>query len=176
MTNAEFWSIINFSRLRSGGSPERHAEILAEDLQNLDPDEIVAFDRLFSEYHLRAYSWDLWGAAYLIGGGCSDDGFMDFRTWLISRGEEVYQAVLTDPDSLSGLVRESDGDCRVEEFAYAATRAWEKKTGLPGDAFPEPRDSTGPLEETRGTEWTEKDLPARFPKLHQLAIALGRWS
>lgn len=33
-------------------------------------------------------------------GGCTDDGFMDFRTWLVAQGKEVYMAALKDPDSL----------------------------------------------------------------------------
>jgi len=40
----------------------------------------------FRRYLNKAYTWDLWGAAYLINGGCSDDGFEYFRRWLVSRG------------------------------------------------------------------------------------------
>jgi hypothetical protein len=37
----------------------------------------------------------------LINGGMSDDGFTDFRYWLISRGRDVYERALADPDSLT---------------------------------------------------------------------------
>ena len=50
------------------------------------PDELIEFHRLFNRAMDDAYIWDLWGAAYLINGGCSDDGFAYFRSWLISRG------------------------------------------------------------------------------------------
>lgn len=33
-------------------------------------------------------------------GGCSDDCFMNFRTWLVTRGKSVYTAALENPDSL----------------------------------------------------------------------------
>ena len=36
-----------------------------------------------------SYRWDLWGAAYLANGGCSDDGFDYFRGWLIGQGRKV---------------------------------------------------------------------------------------
>ena len=36
--------------------------------------------------HAVLYRWDMWAAAYLIGGGCSDDGFIDFRAGLIAQG------------------------------------------------------------------------------------------
>lgn len=34
---------------------------------------------------------------------------MDFRTWLISRGERAYEAALQEPDSLAGAVTERTG-------------------------------------------------------------------
>ncbi|MFL6076856.1 MAG: DUF4240 domain-containing protein [Mycobacteriales bacterium] len=37
----------------------------------------------------ESYQGDLWGAAYLINGGASDDGFDYFRGWLIARTRGV---------------------------------------------------------------------------------------
>jgi Protein of unknown function (DUF4240) len=48
-----------------------------------------------------SYDWGLWGAAYVIDGGCSDDGFDYFRAYLISRGRAVFEAAMADPDSLA---------------------------------------------------------------------------
>lgn len=42
-----------------------------------------------------------WAAAYVINGGCSDDGFEYFRGWLITQGREVFQQALSDADSLA---------------------------------------------------------------------------
>ncbi|MEO5978010.1 MAG: DUF4240 domain-containing protein, partial [Chryseolinea sp.] len=42
-------------------------------------------------------------AAYTIHSGCSDDGFADFRGWLISRGKSVYENSLSSPDNLATL-------------------------------------------------------------------------
>lgn len=38
--------------------------------------------------HGALYRRDLWAAAYIIGGGCSDDSFIDFRAGLIAQGHE----------------------------------------------------------------------------------------
>ncbi|EKC76209.1 hypothetical protein LEA_04821 [human gut metagenome] len=35
--------------------------------------------------------------------GCSDDGFIDFRAWLIAQGKEVYMNALRDPDTLADI-------------------------------------------------------------------------
>ena len=59
--------------------------------------------------------------------GCSDDGFIDFRAWLIAQGREVYFAALADPDSLADVV--PYGDCRFEQLSYVGDYAYEQLTG-----------------------------------------------
>lgn len=51
------------------------------------------------------YRYDLWAAAYLIGGGCSDDSFTDFRAGLIGQGCDWYEQATTSSDSGSGRCR-----------------------------------------------------------------------
>jgi len=163
MDKAGFWEIIDESRKAADGDPEEQLVTLGEILQALPPDEIVSFDRHLSEYHSRADHWDLWGAAYIIGGGCSDDGFMDFRGWLISRGEKAYEAALADPESLVNVVKDHDGECQVEGYQYIASQVWEEKTGKSYNDFPTHDLPRG--QDTAGTPWEEEDLEERFPQL-----------
>ena len=163
MESTSFWKLIDASRLAAQGDAYAQIESLGELLSELAPDDIVAFDRIFSQYHDQADSWDLWGAAYIIGGGCSDDGFMDFRGWLISRGEQAYAGALRDPESLVDVVTEADDDCQVEGFQYIASQAWEEKTGCTREEFP--RHTFERRAEPTGQEWEEDDLEIRFPKL-----------
>jgi len=164
MDEAQFWTIIDKARDAAGGDAEEQLEELSEILSTLLPHEIVAFDRLLSQYHAQADSWDLWGAAYVIGGGCSDDGFLDFRGWLISRGEKAYRNALADPESLVHVVRK-DEDCRVEGYQYIASQVWKEKTGRSMDEYPT-HDIEWPAE-TLGTPWEEDELEERFPKLSE---------
>lgn len=163
MDQAKFWNLVDQSRTAADGDPEEQLEHLREQLLALEPDEIVAFDKRLSEHHMQAYDWGLWGAAYLIGGGCSDDGFADFRGWLISRGKQAYDAALADPDSLAKIVKEHDGECQVEGYQYVASQAWEEKTGRDSDEFP--RHDIPARREPAGESWEEDELEARFPKL-----------
>ena len=75
MDAATFWQLIEDSRENAGGDPDEQAEELTDLLSDLPPDEIVAFDQLLHELMAAAYRWDLWAAADIINGGCSDDGF-----------------------------------------------------------------------------------------------------
>ena len=70
----------------------------------------------------------MWDAAGIMKEyGCSDDGFIDFRAWLIAQGREVYFAALADPDSLADVV--PYGDCRFEQLSYVGDYAYEQLTG-----------------------------------------------
>jgi hypothetical protein len=134
-----FWSVIERARAHDLGfehTAERVYEILAEG----PVEAIVAYDQGFARLQARSYTWALWGAAYLINGGCSDDGFEYFRGWLLTQGQAVFEAALADPDSLAGLFDratsspgfEGEGDedeVECEEMLYVAGRAYEALTG-----------------------------------------------
>ena len=164
MDLAQFWSVVESSKAASGGRYDRHVELLAEQLSALSSEEVVEFQRIFDDLTDRAYSWDLWGAAYIIGGGCSDDSFTDFRSWLISMGRETYTRALADPEALADVVLGPGGeeDAFFEEFAYVPARVYEAKTGR---ALEYPR--TAHPSEPTGQEWEEggDDLAQRFPRL-----------
>ncbi|MET8765649.1 DUF4240 domain-containing protein [Streptomyces sp. NPDC004658] len=44
-------------------------------------EQILAFEHRFSRLRDAVYRWDVWAAAYLIGGGCSDDRFRPCPMW-----------------------------------------------------------------------------------------------
>src|SRR5438067_2330309 len=101
MTRTQFWEHIAASKRHDS---EAHAERLAKRLAKLPMREILAFDHWWNVALAEAYFWDLWGAAYLINGGCSDDGFEYFRRWLILQGSDVFKAAIKQPDSLADVV------------------------------------------------------------------------
>jgi hypothetical protein len=168
MDRDRFWAIIAKSRAgfdpgRRDGNQADQVERLTALLAALPGDEIVAFQRCFDDAMNDAYDWDLWGAAYLIGGGCSDDGFMDFRSWLISMGRDVYDAALRDPETLLEVADAPGVEVTAfEELHYVPGQAYEEKTGeeMPDTGVSHHR-------EPAGDEWTEEDddLARRFPRL-----------
>ncbi|MCX4667713.1 DUF4240 domain-containing protein [Streptomyces sp. NBC_01381] len=132
MDETEFWEIVDRTRVAAEGDPEDHADLLVERLLELEPDMVLDFARHFEARYNRAYRWDLWGAAWILLGGVSDDAFDYFRCWLIGQGREVFEGALHDPDSLADLLEdfdeEIDGD--GEELGYAADEAYEQLTGV----------------------------------------------
>ncbi|KRD00776.1 MULTISPECIES: DUF4240 domain-containing protein [unclassified Streptomyces] len=133
MDETEFWELVDASREAAEGDPEEQADQLVERLLRLDPEAVLDFARHFESRYNRAYRWDLWGAAWLLLDGASDDAFDFFRCWLIGQGREVFEGALHgDPDSLADLLddfdEEIDGD--GEELGYAADEAYEQLTGM----------------------------------------------
>lgn len=168
MDSEKFWGIVRDSRagfdpgLLDGNMDEQLRRLEAL-LAGMAPEMILAFQRELDQRMSESYRWDLWGAAYVIEGGCSDDGFTDFRSWLISMGRDVYDAALRDPESLLD-VADADGVevTSFEEFQYVPRQVYEEKTGqdMPDTDVERPTDPIG-------EEWSEDsdDLARRFPKL-----------
>jgi hypothetical protein len=94
---ADFWQLIQTANEQK--EQEVH-QFLIDELGKRTLDEILEFDAIFRHFQLISYSGDLWCAAYIVLGGCSDDGFDYFRAWLTSKGKEVFENALQDPDSL----------------------------------------------------------------------------
>jgi len=174
MRKDRFWEIIDTSRQRAVRKKRRpiddfihgHEEALAEDLLQLSPREIVSFDQRFWHYHQLAYRWDLWAAAYWLGGGCSDDGFTDFRSCLISLGKDLFTQVLEGPDELADIVSRPDVPyMQAEGFQYVASKVYREKTG---EDIPRPRrGASGPREPVgkRIDHDNEEEMRRHFPKL-----------
>lgn len=119
----EFWSLLD-------GLPVDSADVeLKERLVNFDLKEIISFYTHLERQFIKAYNWELWGAAYLVLGGCSDDGFIDFRYGLIARGGDVFDLVLATPDSLADLIKDEDDFIPNESFGYVLPQLYEEKTG-----------------------------------------------
>ncbi len=140
MDEARFWKIVDASREQARAKKPRpgqdfldlHMETLAAALQPLPPNDLIAFQERFQHYRGLAYRWDLWAAAYWLHGGCSDDGFLDFRSCLISLGKQRFFQVMKDPDALADIVGGPDVPyLQAEGFQYVAGKVYEAKTGEP---------------------------------------------
>ncbi|MFB7048980.1 DUF4240 domain-containing protein [Streptomyces microflavus] len=116
----EWWGLVGRAREAAGDRADDRdlpddplPGALTDALAALKPAQIVDFAVTAYEVTASAYRWPLWNAAYLIEGGCGDDGFMDFRDGLVLLGREAFTRAVADPDSLAGLplvVRMSRGE------------------------------------------------------------------
>ncbi|GAA2114840.1 DUF4240 domain-containing protein [Actinomadura alba] len=162
MDTEDFWSLVESARADDKPFDEALVDRLA-----LRPEEaILGFQERFDELSAAMYRNDVWAAAYLIGGGCSDDAFMDFRSGLIALGREWYEKAARSPDSLAehpavieAAAEFDDGAVFYEEAGYAASNAYERLTGGDEDAFDEAWDRR---QDGREDEEVEPDMGENF--------------
>lgn len=156
----KFWEIVGSVHERSQGDMDRKCEWIKGAISQLSGREATAFAAIFDSKMDEAYSWPLWGAAYVINGGCSDDAFADFRASLISRGRTSFEQAIADPDALAA----GDFDEQAwfhEGYQYAVTDGARLAGGsVPARASPHP-------DQPAGQEWAEEKVYALYPKLSE---------
>lgn len=126
LTEERFWSLIEQSN---------KGENLREVLSLLNDEEIFGYRYWWDYFNAISYKQDLWAVAYVVMGGCSDDGFDYFRFWLVAQGKEVFENAMENADSLCDIFDEiEDGDYpEREDFDYFSIEIIDERHG--DDAF-----------------------------------------
>ncbi|MDB4928189.1 MAG: hypothetical protein JWM10_673 [Myxococcaceae bacterium] len=124
--DARWWALLDKSRRKDLAAYETR---LLDALKKLTVPEVVDFDRFVHERIRDAYRADLWEVAYVMNGGCSDDGFDYFVAWLVSRGRDRYEAALASPEAAAKGVSPDDEPYEFEALWYLASRAYAAITG-----------------------------------------------
>ncbi|HBO46104.1 MAG TPA: hypothetical protein DD670_19710 [Planctomycetaceae bacterium] len=164
MAESKFWALIDEAREEAGEVGETMVEALRDRLAELGATRIRAFDAAFNRAMEESYHNDLWAAAYVINGGCSDDGFDYFRGWLIALGREAYANAMRDPQTLKDYIPDDpDWNAELEEILYAAREAYEQKTET----------EMPPIDKAKwvlkGDTWDEESVYTRYPELAEAA-------
>jgi hypothetical protein len=162
MDEEQFWRIIQTSKDKANGDFEQEQNELANELRKLTPDEIILFGNRFRYFRGQANTWELWGAIYIIHGGCSDDSFNDFREWVIGQGKDFYYQTIKDPETLVDVDTDQIEEIEWEGLGYVPSTVFKELTG---------QEMLYPFKEnhnTTGNEWAEEsdDLKNMFPKLY----------
>ncbi|WP_181149803.1 DUF4240 domain-containing protein [Arthrobacter sp. MYb227] len=170
MEDEQFWDITGRSLEASAGSIERQATELEDILGALPPAQVASFNARFVSKTNELYSWELWGAAYVLNGGCSDDCFDYFRNWVVGQGRDYFKAVQLDPQVLNdgrlSFAFESDD---AELLSYAGADAYRRASGgrdLYEDYPQSPSTTTG--SEPAGTAWDEDEVQDLYPEITPL--------
>lgn len=158
MDDVKFWEIVQTAHDQCFGDMDKKCSAIEASVANLPKSEALIFAQIFDEMMDKAYTWSLWGGAYVIDGGCSDDSFSDFRASLISRGRASFESAVANPESLAGEAFDADA-WFYEGYEYAVMNGVEAALGTrPLRSRPYPK---APL----GVEWSEEEVYELYPKL-----------
>lgn len=158
MDDALFWEFISRSHSEAPELPDQLA-LLEAMLQRLKAQEVRRFASIYARHMKQLYHWNVWALAYAARGGCSDDSFREFRSWLILQGNPaLLELSIKDPTAAASHVPRDpelpdDGLMPMIDEIYLA-RA--------GKTFEWPMTD---LESPKGKEWPEDELDTRFPDL-----------
>jgi hypothetical protein len=167
LNDEKFWELIEDTKVKSNGDSNLQVELLIDRIAQMSLANIFEYERIFDKFHDLAYRSDLWAAAFIINGGCGDDGFMDFRAWLIAQGKQIYDEALRDPETLVDVVEGEDdefgrlGYAFLEKMNYIPRYAYEKKTGESMPLFP----GSHLRPDLVGEIWDEDTFYEMYPKL-----------
>jgi hypothetical protein len=157
MTTEQFWAIIDAAR-EQDTHPQTVAASVRSALESLGAEEVLGFAEELRKRQAESYRWDLWAVAYIVNGGCSDDGFDYFRGWLIAKGRNYFEAALADP---ARAADDADpGANEWENMLDVAASVYQSKTGN----HPPKSDIYIP-KEPAGKQWEEDDLQSLCTEL-----------
>jgi hypothetical protein len=169
MEPERFWELMT---LLGGTEEERDVDVLLPALSALPPEDMLAFKQRFEYYVAQAHRIGLWGAAYTINGGCSDDSFYYFCCWVVTLGRDAFERVTANPDNLADIVVNEPG------FFYGTSglggvvrQAWMAATGRTDNDFYkewERLGSLGPASD-EGEDWDFDDDDEVWRRLPRLA-------
>ncbi|MET8544983.1 DUF4240 domain-containing protein [Kitasatospora sp. NPDC004799] len=173
MDTDDFWAAIDSARADIRPDHPFH-QALTDRLAALGVPAVIAFEERYQQLHRRLYRWDVWAAGYLIGGGCSDDGFTDFRAGLIAQGREWYDRAAAHPDGLAdhpGVVDEER--FFYEEAGYAAYYAYARLMADEDANLYEACEGGGADQEPAGEDFDfddDAEMHRRLPRLAALLL------
>ena len=174
MHSRSFWKIIDDFVTDDKIDAEYFYAGYAECLAEMSAEDLIDFATTMREELNSACTWDMMGAAYLIQGGLTDEGFEAFCGWLMAQGSSVFQQAVAHPDSLAEYLREYEGGDMFEDedILSAPMSAYEEKMGsldgyeLKVDRVMLPEGEQWDLEE-------EGEQAARLPMLYAYFMADG---
>lgn len=163
MTETQFWQLV--TRTHADQSSEQIVQQLQQLLDALDDESLKAFDKMFGQQLRRSYQWDIWGAAYIVTGCDSDYAFTEFRCFILSLGQEWYDNIIAQPDSLGDLaewpLKDSYAYPFIEDYDLIAGQIYEDRND---DELPfVPSGSKTPVGKKFSTK--PKILKQTYPKL-----------
>jgi len=176
MNIAQFWELIERTRMLSNGDVVLQADLLIQELSVLSIDEITAYGQIFDTFYVRAYRHDIIDVADLIYGGLGDSGIKDFLAWLISQGKNTYENTITNPEFLVDIVSfDRRENITAEKLGYAADLAYQKKTDSE-DFLPYiPPEESGSMGENRLGGLAGQEFEQRAKELYPKTWAKFGW-
>ena len=135
MNKNVFWKMVDSAKAGSGDDYEKMGRKITQELSMMSPQDIILYKDINDHYVQLANREGVYESGSELQhpgerSGLSDDGFTDYRCWLIGQGKDVYMNAMSNPDSvLTAGLAPYDGYYSWECFNYIASNAYTQNTG-----------------------------------------------
>lgn len=131
MNQTDFWQIIDLAREQGGDNEKLYVSAVKKQLITLSLDDIRTFGKLYVILHNLAGKDQI--AENLLNHFefVSDDGFVYFCAWLISRGKSVFFDVIHHPEHIGVYINKKEEFApMMETLNYVANDALHEKLSI----------------------------------------------
>jgi hypothetical protein len=122
-----YWELIDESLANSKNQYGQEI-YLTKVIAKLPPAEILGFQLKSIALINQLYRSDIACASAIMNGNKLGETFEHFRYWVISQGRILFEAVLAQPDCLSGELNQNDSFYDFEGFKHIAEIAFKRST------------------------------------------------
>jgi hypothetical protein len=160
-----FSEVVERTRAAGDGDIEVMTDALYEELADANEEDLIEFQTQYVAALNRMGSWRHVDAVEMVCGFVGDDFFVDYRTWVLTRGREVFEQFAAEADALADIP-ELDESCKAsaggEPYGAVAGELYTERTG---DYFPDTVPSPYSTEPT-GKKLIDHDaIRAALPRL-----------
>lgn len=158
MNEEQFWLCIE----RASDSDDFLGNLRGS-LSGQKPEDVIMFKNILLEKMVEAYIFPLLEANFVISSYVSDDGFKEFRAWLVSKGLSKFSSAIDSPETIADWlsVDEVEG-IDGGGFYYLADEVYEEISGE--EIYSK---VTCPAEPNIAMDWpgSKSEYQQRYPKL-----------
>lgn len=160
MNEKQFWK-----HIEQASNNKDYYDHLKSTLCGLSLDEIISFKNILLQKLVEAYAFPLLAANFVISSYVSDDGFKEFRAWLVSKGSIKFLNAINDPETIADWLDKDEVDeIEGEELLYIADEAYMEIGGNEDEFY---NKVSHPSEPDISMKWPENksEFQRQYPKL-----------
>lgn len=156
MSEDEFWKLVEDAKSRSKENYRHQCGLLKDTFNAMEPVNLLEFQGTYLVQSMKANTFKLAGAFYIISNSVAFYEFDHFKDWLISKGQVQFNNYVENPEWIANAnFNRLDG----EGIYNALSEVYFAKVGK---LLPEVADFDY---EFKGEKIEEREVADRFPKL-----------
>ena len=159
-----FWQLIENAGAPDRCSPEDQCKRITKALASMPEADLVGFENLRHSMLLKAYTWPMLKACFVLLSYVSDDVFEDFRHWVMLNGKSRFYRTIENPDVIAEYTQVQDPIEEVtgEPLMFVCENAWN------GEIEDLESQVTYPDTPNLSDDWPHREqLRAEFPALFE---------